>query len=399
MKSVFIYVADDIDVILEKSNAWYIRHYEAYFDRVYMIYLRGRRREPITQGRTSLVALGAGNSKLDFLLAPFRLYRLAREVRPTAYVTWDQIWSWWISWAVQLLLGARVYLMPQFMPEQIYGSSGRSVSMIFPVWLERRLIRLSFLLSHRALTGRCFGNYAEWLRSWRPTRHKTVVVDTLPEALPPPAFLERLEQLEGERAGGDGGVRGSGAVSGRASASLELIYVGRLQRQKLVDNLIRMMHEIGRGGDWPSVSVKLTLVGDGPDRDALESLAAELGVSDAVGFAGQVRNEELPRLLLRSDVYVSPLTGMSLREAALCGLPVVAYDMDWLRGFLRHEETALLVPPGDYEALAREVVRLAGDAELRGRLGRNIGELARRVWSPRGLRENLRQIFEGEARI
>ena len=128
-----IYVTDSIDVIMAKSNAWYIRHYETYFDRVYMVYLRGSAHKPVAQGRTELISLGTGRSKLDFLLAPFRLYRFAKEVRPSAYITSDQIWSWWISWAMQLLLGARIYLMPQFMPEQIYKSSKRSVSMIFPI--------------------------------------------------------------------------------------------------------------------------------------------------------------------------------------------------------------------------------------------------------------------------
>ena len=386
MKTVVIYVTDDIDVILEKSNAWYIRHYEAYFDKVYMVYLRGPARAPLVLGGTSLIALGTGRSKLDFLLAPFRLYRFAKRVRPTTYVTSDQIWSWWISWAMQLLLGARVYLMPQFMPDQIYQSSKRSVSMILPIWLERLFIRLSFLCADRALTGTCFGNYTEWLRSDPATRHKTVVAESLAEALPPPAFLEKLEKL------GEGGGRPRGAGAG---GDLNLIYVGRLQRQKLVDSLVRMMLVIRQGGD-ANRRVRLTLVGDGPDREELERLAAELGVADMIEFAGHVRNDDLPELLLRSDVYVSPLTGMSLREAALCGLPVVAYEMDWLRGFLRHEETALMAPPGDHGELARQVMRLSGDGELRERLARNVKELAWRIWSPRGLRESLRQVFESD---
>src|SRR5213083_1950424 len=115
MKTVMIYVTDSIDVILAKSNTWYICHYETYFDKVYMVYLRSTAHEPLVQGKTKLVSLGSGRSKLDFLLAPFRLYRFAREIRPAVYITSDQIWSWWISWMMQIFLGAHIYLMPQFM--------------------------------------------------------------------------------------------------------------------------------------------------------------------------------------------------------------------------------------------------------------------------------------------
>ena len=385
MKTVVIYVADDIDVILEKSNAWYIRHYEVYFDKVYMVYLRGTAHEPLVQGRTTLVALGTGWSKLDFLLAPFRLYRFARKTKPTTYITSDQIWSWWISWAMQLFLGARIYLMPQFMPEQIYKSSKRSVSMIFPIWLERFLIWLSFFFADRILTGACFGNYTHWLRSTPVARHKTIIVETLPEALPPPTFLEKIEALN------------SSPNHARSSENEEfnLIYVGRLQQQKLVGDLIRMMTSLVGQRSGPS-PITLTLIGDGPERASLEKLADDLGLLSIINFKGQISNEELPEYLLRAHVYVSPLTGMSLREAALCGLPVVAYDMDWLHGFLEHEETALMIPPGNYEEMARQVMRLSRDDELRQRLSHNIKELAWRMWSPRGLRENLQQAFEGD---
>jgi glycosyltransferase involved in cell wall biosynthesis len=387
MKTVVIYVADSIDLILDKSNAWYIRHYEVYFDKVYMVYLRGTAHEPLVQGRTTLVALGTGRSKLDFLLAPFRLYKFAKKTKPTVYITSDQIWSWWISWAMQLFLGARIYLMPQFMPEQIYKSSKRSVSMIFPIWLERMLIWLSFFFANRVLTGNCFGNYTHWLLSNPIARRKTIVAETLPEALPPPAFIEKVKALNGIR---------SQASLGQ-DEDINLIYVGRLQHQKLVDDLIRMMPLLTEQTPDQS-SVILTLVGDGPEREYLEKLVDELNVRPVVNFAGQVRNEDLPEYLLRSHVYVSPLTGMSLREAALCGLPIVAYDMDWLHGFLKHEETALMIPPGNYNELARQVARLSRDNELRQRLSRNIKELAGRLWSPQGLRESLRQVFEVESK-
>jgi glycosyltransferase involved in cell wall biosynthesis len=380
MKIVVIYVTDNIDLILTKSNAWYIRHYEVYFDKVYMVYLRGNPREPIVQGRTSLVCLGTGRSKFDFLLAPIHLYKYARQIRPTTYVTSDQIWSWWISWMIQLFLGAKIFLMPQFMPEQIYKSSKRSVSMIFPIWLERFLIWLSLSFAARVLTGNCFGSCPDWLRAHSVAGKKIIVAEMLAEALPPPAFLQKLESL---------GIR-SGQK--RINGTFNIIYVGRLQRDKLVDGLVRMMPIIKNlKGD--SLRFKLTVVGDGPERSHLEQIADDLGVREMISFTGYINNDELPEYLLGSHAYVSPLTGMSLREAALCGLPIVAYDMDWIQGFLKHEETALMIDCGNYEEMARQVVRLSEDDQLRKRLSENIKELAWRVWSPRHLRESLSQVF------
>jgi glycosyltransferase involved in cell wall biosynthesis len=143
----------------------------------------------------------------------------------------------------------------------------------------------------------------------------------------------------------------------------------------------------------PRKGVILTLVGEGPEKVLLEKLAGELGVLGSVIFAGALPNEELPKYLFEADVYLSPMTGTSLREAALCGVPIVAYDIDWVHGFLRHDENALLVPRGDYKEMARQVCRLEEDDDLRLRLSINIRNLALHLWTPNALKESLRQVF------
>ena len=106
-----------------------------------------------------------------------------------------------------------------------------------------------------------------------------------------------------------------------------------------------------------------------------------------------MRNEELPDYLARASAYVSSYTGMSFREAALFGLPIVSYEVDWLSGFLVHEETVLLAPVGDHEELARQVARLADDEELYARLARNLKEYAWKMWSPLKLRDSMSEAF------
>ena len=117
-----------------------------------------------------------------------------------------------------------------------------------------------------------------------------------------------------------------------------------------------------------------------PDLQRLKSAAAALGIAARVTFTGQVPPSEVPQLLRKADVlalpnpasaistfYTSPL---KLFEYMAAGRPIVASDLPAIREVLRHEVTALLVPPGDPGALAASVQRLASDPSLGPALAR-----------------------------
>jgi glycosyltransferase involved in cell wall biosynthesis len=126
----------------------------------------------------------------------------------------------------------------------------------------------------------------------------------------------------------------------------------------------------------------------------LERLAKELGVESNINFVGSVNNKDLPTYLLKSDIYVSTFTGTSLREASLCGLPAVVYNVDWVPAVFTDEETALLVPARDYAEMARQVLRLAKDDKLYKEMSSEVESLAFRLWSPEGLQSSLEKAFE-----
>lgn len=121
----------------------------------------------------------------------------------------------------------------------------------------------------------------------------------------------------------------------------------------------------------------VVLIGDGPERGALEALAAAIGLSDRVRFAGA--RPDARALLPAFDVAVVPSTereGMPLAalEAMDAGLPLVASRLGGLCEVIEHERSGLLVPPGDPAALAgalRAVLEQPGRA-------RSLGEAARR---------------------
>ena len=128
-----------------------------------------------------------------------------------------------------------------------------------------------------------------------------------------------------------------------------LLFVGRLTAQKGVEHLLRAVAAM-------KARTELDIVGDGPNRETLERLAGELGISERVRWLGQLSQPELPALYQRATAVIVPSVdeglGLVAVEALLCEAPVVAFDSGGLRDVIQHEKTGILVPPGDHVALA-----------------------------------------------
>ena len=148
---------------------------------------------------------------------------------------------------------------------------------------------------------------------------------------------------------------------------VRLLFVGRLVHQKgcdiLLDALARVRH----------LPFTLDVVGDGPDRGALEAQAAAAGIADRVTFAGWVPRERMGEHFLAAAAFVLPshIEGMpnALLEAMAYGLPVVATDVPGNRDLIEHGCTGLLVEPASAAELAPAIERVVGDAALRASLG------------------------------
>ena len=117
-------------------------------------------------------------------------------------------------------------------------------------------------------------------------------------------------------------------------------------------------------------NARFIVFGEGPLRPSLEALATELGIADRFAFGGFVA--DVPRVLAAFDVEVFPSlwegTPLTVFEAMAASRPIVATDADGLAEVLRHEDTALVVPRRDAPALARALVRVMDDGNLRARL-------------------------------
>ena len=116
---------------------------------------------------------------------------------------------------------------------------------------------------------------------------------------------------------------------------------------------------------------QLLIVGDGPARGEIESCFAGLP-GNSVRFLGQLGKARLAAVLAACDLYAWPSIGeafgVSLLEAQAAGLPVVAGRDGGVASVVGHEESGLLVPPGDAAAFADAVARLLASPASRSRL-------------------------------
>ncbi len=153
------------------------------------------------------------------------------------------------------------------------------------------------------------------------------------------------------------------------AATPTFLYVGRLKRYKGLDTAVRAIAVVrGRG-----CLVRLEIAGNGDDRPRLARLVSRLGLTDAVTFLGFVSDSRKRDLMRQAWAVVFPSAkegwGISNIEAAACGTAAVAADSPGLRESVRHEETGLLVPQGDADALADALQRLAQHPEQVARFG------------------------------
>jgi glycosyltransferase involved in cell wall biosynthesis len=158
-----------------------------------------------------------------------------------------------------------------------------------------------------------------------------------------------------------------------------VVSVGRLVYYKGLEYLIHAMADV-RG--------KLVIVGDGPLRRKLETLATRLGVADKVSFAGEIDDAEALAHYHAAAVFVlasvarSEAFGIVQIEAMATGLPVVNTSLDSGVPLVSlHEETGLTVPPADPPALAAAMNLLLDNPDLRLQYGQAGAQRARREFS------------------
>ena len=184
---------------------------------------------------------------------------------------------------------------------------------------------------------------------------------------------------------------GASPLESQLPARPRAIFLGRLHPQK---NLAVLLHA------WRRVhsqcpEAHLLLVGDGPQRAALEQLATELQLTECVRFLGQQSNP-LP-YLQAADLFVLPSIseGMSnsLLEAMACGLPSVVSSAGGNVDLIRDGQAGLVADASGPADLADQLLRMLQDAELRARCGAHARQLICQRYSIQAVVDRYEKLY------
>ncbi len=166
-----------------------------------------------------------------------------------------------------------------------------------------------------------------------------------------------------------------------------LLFIGRLQRRKRVDALLRACAAL------PEPKPRLAIVGDGPERQALRALAET--TYPQAEFIGARHGEELKPYFAQADLFVLPGTGgLAIQEAMANGLPVIVAQGDGTQDDLVRAGNGWQIPPEDDRALEEALRRALSD---RDRL-RKMGEESYRIVREEINIEKMVEVFVAAAR-
>jgi phosphatidylinositol alpha-1,6-mannosyltransferase len=148
-----------------------------------------------------------------------------------------------------------------------------------------------------------------------------------------------------------------------------VLSLGGLKPRKNLPLLLRAWREVASA----RADARLLVAGSGPLEAALRRRAEALGLGARVVFAGRIAEADKVAYYNAADLFVSPSSlegfGFTVGEAMSCALPVVVSDRGALPELVANGEGGFVCPHGDAGELARRLLELLGDAELRHRFG------------------------------
>lgn len=174
----------------------------------------------------------------------------------------------------------------------------------------------------------------------------------------------------------------------RPHEPLRCLFVGRLVFAKGVDVIIRSIAQLKKD----EFAVSLTIVGDGPERAKLETLAKNLNLGNDIKFIGNVGWASLADLYASSDVFIHASRkegfGKVIVEAMTFALPIIGTEVGISRELLSPPRCGIIIPPNDSEVLATQIKQVMNNYPCFSELGSNARQKARDY-----LLENVEQQY------
>jgi len=308
------------------------------------------------------VSLPAVPIRKGHTLANLRAFRRAlRRLNPDVLITYN--WGA-IEWAMANWPGLvrHIHIEDGFGPEEARQQMWRRV------WTRRLVLRGSSVI----VPSRTLANIATAVWRLDPLR-----VHYIPNGIDCARFAAPRDLAIVAQCPGSGPIIGT---------------VAALRREKNLQRLLLAFRRVSE-----RIPCRLIIVGDGPERAPLESLADEIGVRDRLWITGHVDRPEtiypaFDVFALSSDTEQMPYT---IIEAMAAGLPVAATDVGDIRHMVAGENGTYLVAPTD-ERLAEALEGLLADAALRGRLGAANRRKAREEYGQERMFRAYAAMFRGK---
>ncbi|TQI70765.1 N-acetyl-alpha-D-glucosaminyl L-malate synthase BshA [Gramella sp. Hel_I_59] len=153
-----------------------------------------------------------------------------------------------------------------------------------------------------------------------------------------------------------------------------ITHVSNFRKVKRVDDVVKIFFEIQK-----SVSARLMMVGEGPERETAEKLVRDLGMTDKVLFLGQ--SNEIDKILCFSDLFLLPSEtesfGLAALEAMVHSVPVISSNTGGLPEVNKDDFSGYLHDVGDVSAMANSAISILETEEVLRKFKRQAGETAR----------------------
>ncbi|HQR31449.1 MAG TPA: glycosyltransferase family 4 protein [Blastocatellia bacterium] len=187
----------------------------------------------------------------------------------------------------------------------------------------------------------------------------------------------------------------SRSVADLTKRNLRLLFVGRLSKSKNIHPIIQAIAELKAEG----IAVECDVIGDGPERSALETRVADTGLQAQVRFAGGLEFDRVLDFYERADalVLISETEGWpkAIAEAMAFGLVCIGSDrglVPWMLGAGTKEPRGIVIPPGNANALANTLRQMIAAPAEHFEMGQRAAAWSSH-YSLEGLREALRQLL------
>lgn len=152
----------------------------------------------------------------------------------------------------------------------------------------------------------------------------------------------------------------------KGSNNYNLLYVGSLIKRKGVDLLIDALSNVNE-------NYKLTIVGDGPEKERLIKQATRLNIIDKIDFVGFKHEDDLKKYYIKSDIFILPTRedcfGLVTLEAICAEMPVIVSKYaDGATDLVKDGESGIIIDPYNKDEVARAIERMITDSKLREKM-------------------------------